>query len=80
MLQLRNLRSLVETGASTNTTVVFLVALMSTIEELGAFLAREKAASSPAAACPSLRDAAPGHGACRGAGVAGEAGKAPLET
>jgi regulator of protease activity HflC (stomatin/prohibitin superfamily) len=45
-LQLRNLQSLVEIGADKNTTVVFPSPLMSTIEELGSFLARERAASS----------------------------------
>ena len=47
-LQLRNLQSLVEIGVDKNTTVVFPAPLMSTIEELAAFLAREKAASPPA--------------------------------
>jgi regulator of protease activity HflC (stomatin/prohibitin superfamily) len=47
-LQLRNLQSLVEIGVDKNTTVVFPAPLMSTISELGAFLAREKAASSGA--------------------------------
>jgi regulator of protease activity HflC (stomatin/prohibitin superfamily) len=45
-LQLRNLQSLVEIGVDKNTTVVFPAPLMSTIGELGAFLAREAAASS----------------------------------
>jgi regulator of protease activity HflC (stomatin/prohibitin superfamily) len=45
-LQLRNLQSLVEIGVDKNTTVVFPAPLMSTIEELGSFLAREKAAST----------------------------------
>jgi regulator of protease activity HflC (stomatin/prohibitin superfamily) len=45
-LQLRNLQSLVEIGVDRNTTVVFPAPLMSTIGELGAFLAREAAASS----------------------------------
>jgi regulator of protease activity HflC (stomatin/prohibitin superfamily) len=51
-LQLRNLQSLVEIGVDKNTTVVFPAPLMSTIGELGAFLAREAAAanSRPAAA------------------------------
>jgi regulator of protease activity HflC (stomatin/prohibitin superfamily) len=40
-LQLRNLQSLVEIGVDKNTTVVFPAPLMSTIEELGAFLSRE---------------------------------------
>jgi regulator of protease activity HflC (stomatin/prohibitin superfamily) len=49
-LQLRNLQSLVEIGVDKNTTVVFPAPLMSTIAELGAFLAREGAA----AAAPSV--------------------------
>jgi regulator of protease activity HflC (stomatin/prohibitin superfamily) len=44
-LQLRNLQSLVEIGVDKNTTVVFPAPLMSTIEELGAFLSREGAAA-----------------------------------
>ncbi len=48
-LQLRNLQTLVELGVDKNTTVVFPAPLMSTISELGAFLAREGAASSSAA-------------------------------
>jgi regulator of protease activity HflC (stomatin/prohibitin superfamily) len=40
-LQLRNLQSMVEIGVDKNTTVVFPAPLMSTIAELGAFLARE---------------------------------------
>jgi regulator of protease activity HflC (stomatin/prohibitin superfamily) len=47
-LQLRNLQSLVEIGVDKNTTVVFPAPLMTTIAELGAFLARETAASNPA--------------------------------
>ena len=46
-LQLRNLQSLVEIGVDKNTTVVFPAPLMTTIAELGAFLARETAASTP---------------------------------
>jgi hypothetical protein len=49
-LQLRNLQSLVEIGVDKNTTVVFPAPLMSTIGELGSFLARETAASSGAPA------------------------------
>ncbi len=45
-LQLRNLQSLVEIGVDKNTTVVFPAPLMSTIGELGSFLAREKAAAA----------------------------------
>jgi regulator of protease activity HflC (stomatin/prohibitin superfamily) len=44
-LQLRNLQSLVEIGVDKNTTVVFPAPLMTTIAELGAFLAREKEAA-----------------------------------
>jgi regulator of protease activity HflC (stomatin/prohibitin superfamily) len=63
-LQLRNLQSLVEIGVDKNTMVVFPAPLMSTIGELGTFLAREAAAAdaapvravgpteSPAAATP----------------------------
>jgi regulator of protease activity HflC (stomatin/prohibitin superfamily) len=49
-LQLRNLQSLVEIGVDKNTTVVFPAPLMSTIGELGAFMARETAAGSGLAA------------------------------
>jgi hypothetical protein len=45
-LQLRNLQSLVEIGVDQNTTVVFPAPLMSTIQELGAFLAKEQAAGT----------------------------------
>lgn len=45
-LQLRNLQTLVELGVDKNTTVVFPAPLMSTIGELGSFLAREKAAAA----------------------------------
>ncbi|MFE9535624.1 slipin family protein [Streptomyces sp. NPDC006691] len=48
-LQLRNLQSLVEIGVDKNTTVVFPAPLMSTIGELGSFLAREVAAAGAAA-------------------------------
>ena len=47
-LQLRNLQSLVEIGVDKNTTVVFPAPLMSTIGELGSFLAREAAAATHA--------------------------------
>jgi len=49
-LQLRNLQSLVEIGVDKNTTVVFPAPLMSTIQELGAFMARETAAAKAVAA------------------------------
>jgi regulator of protease activity HflC (stomatin/prohibitin superfamily) len=44
-LQLRNLQSLVEIGVDKNTVVVFPAPLMSTIAELGTFLAREGVAA-----------------------------------
>ena len=47
-LQLRNLQSLVEIGVDKNSTVVFPAPLMTTIAELGSFLAREQAAATPA--------------------------------
>jgi regulator of protease activity HflC (stomatin/prohibitin superfamily) len=46
-LQLRNLQSLVEIGVDKNTTVVFPAPLMTTIAELGSFIAREQAAATP---------------------------------
>jgi regulator of protease activity HflC (stomatin/prohibitin superfamily) len=52
-LQLRNLQSLVEIGVDKNTTVVFPAPLMSTIGELGAFLARESAAATTPAPTPT---------------------------
>ncbi|WAH99669.1 SPFH domain-containing protein [Arthrobacter sp. MMS18-M83] len=55
-LQLRNLQTMVELGVDKNTTVVFPAPLMSTINELGAFLARE-AASAKAVQPPTTEDA-----------------------
>ncbi|MEV6505238.1 slipin family protein [Streptomyces sp. NPDC051642] len=54
-LQLRNLQSLVEIGVDKNTTVVFPAPLMSTIGELGSFLARETAAAASTAPSPTER-------------------------
>ncbi|GIF45073.1 slipin family protein [Actinoplanes xinjiangensis] len=48
-LQLRNLQTLVELGVDKNSTVVFPAPLMSTIGELGTFLARENAAAATTA-------------------------------
>ena len=64
-LQLRNLQSLVEIGVDKNTTVVFPAPLMSTIQELGAFLAREAAAGTtpPRSPAPAAAAAAVDHGA-----------------
>jgi len=52
-LQLRNLQSLVEIGVDKNTTVVFPAPLMSTIGELGSFLARETTAAAAVSAAAS---------------------------
>jgi len=49
-LQLRNLQSLVEIGVDKNTTVVFPAPIMTTIAELGSFIAHEAAAAAAAAA------------------------------
>src|SRR3954454_13973169 len=67
-LQLRNLQSLVEIGVDKNTTVVFPAPLMSTIEELGSFLAREKAAATDTAAAVGQMTA--GNGSTPAPGVA----------
>jgi hypothetical protein len=45
-LRLRDLQSLVEIGVDKNSTVVFPAPLMTTIAELGSFLAREQAAAA----------------------------------
>ena len=58
-LQLRNLQSLVEIGVDKNTTVVFPAPLMSTIQELGAFLAREQAAGTTPPPAPTTPARAP---------------------
>jgi regulator of protease activity HflC (stomatin/prohibitin superfamily) len=52
-LQLRNLQTLVELGVDKNTTVVFPAPLMSTIGELGEFLARETKSAATAATPPA---------------------------
>ncbi|MEV4509151.1 SPFH domain-containing protein [Dactylosporangium sp. NPDC049525] len=55
-LQLRNLQTLVELGVDKNTTVVFPAPLMSTIGELGSFLAREATAAAAAPSAGGDRD------------------------
>jgi len=52
-LQLRNLQSLIEIAVDKNSTVVFPAPLMSTIGELGSFLARETAAAAATADRPA---------------------------
>ena len=58
-LQLRNLQTLVELGVDKNTTVVFPAQLMSAIGDIGAFFARETAATAttlaPPITAPSVR-------------------------
>jgi len=61
-LQLRNLQSLVEIGVDKNTTVVFPAPLMTTIAELGSFLAREHAAAAPQPDGTTIRPVVPGNG------------------
>ena len=56
-LQLRNLQTLVEIGADKNTTVVFPAPLMTTIQELGTFLAQETSAVAIRRAPAELRGA-----------------------
>jgi regulator of protease activity HflC (stomatin/prohibitin superfamily) len=69
-LQLRNLQSLVEIGADKNSTVVFPAPLMSTIAELGSFLAREAAASTtPAPSVPPVAPVTPLHPSTAANGV-----------
>ena len=69
-LQLRNLQTLVELGVDKNTTVVFPAPLMSTIAELGAFLARESgAAIQPEQQPPIPIPAAVGNGTSAAGGM-----------
>ncbi len=56
-LQLRNLQTLVEVAVDKNSTVVFPAPLMSTIGELGAFLARESKAAAELPAAPDVTTA-----------------------
>jgi hypothetical protein len=62
-LQLRNLQTLIEIGVDKNTTVVFPGPLMSTIQEMGAFLSRETGAVA------KLAQASSNGGAPKGAGA-----------
>ena len=57
-LQLRNLQTLVELGVDKNSTVVFPAPLMSTIGELGSFLAREATAAEERRKDTAAREAA----------------------
>jgi regulator of protease activity HflC (stomatin/prohibitin superfamily) len=62
-LQLRNLQTLVEISVDKNSTVVFPAPLMSTIQELGAFLSRETTAVSGLPVAPSVPAPPPPNGA-----------------
>jgi regulator of protease activity HflC (stomatin/prohibitin superfamily) len=72
-LQLRNLQSLVEIGVDKNTTVVFPAPIMTTIAELGAFVAAEAEAAragTPAAKGRPVSTPAPArNGAAKPAGT-----------
>ena len=67
-LQLRNLQTLVEIAVDKNSTVVFPAPLMSTIQELGAFLAREKSAAGAVLTSSDAPPAAANSGTVRGRG------------
>jgi len=58
-LQLRNLQTLVEIAVDKNSTVVFPAPLMSTIQELGAFLNRETQAAGALPPVPRVLPVAP---------------------
>ncbi|PND55672.1 band 7 domain-containing protein [Mycobacterium sp. ENV421] len=70
-LQLRNLQTLVELGVDKNTTVVFPAPLMSTIAELGAFLAREASAADRPEPQPPIPVPTPVDTVANGASSAG---------
>jgi regulator of protease activity HflC (stomatin/prohibitin superfamily) len=71
-LQLRNLQTLLEIAVDKNSTVVFPAPLMSTIQELGAFLESE-ADSAARTATPAPTVAPPSNGAASGADAASTA-------
>lgn len=70
-LQLRNLQTLVELGVDKNTTVVFPAPLMSTIAELGTFLAREATAADRPEPQPPIPVPAPAAAEVNGTPVPG---------
>jgi regulator of protease activity HflC (stomatin/prohibitin superfamily) len=67
-LQLRNLQTMVEIGVDKNSTIMFPAPLMSTIQELGAFLERETAAAHREREAPGR---APTEARANGAPIAG---------
>jgi len=74
-LQLRNLQTLAEISVDKNSTVVFPAPLMSTIAELGAFLARETKAAGAAPDPIAAATATDTAGAAQEAGPAAANGK-----
>ncbi len=70
-LQLRNLQTLVELGVDKNTTVVFPAPLMSTIAELGTFLAREATAATEPQLQPPITAPKPAVAVANGTPVSG---------
>ncbi len=72
-LQLRNLQTLVELGVDKNTTVVFPAPLMSTIAELGTFLAREGAAAAEPEPQPPIAVPKPAAAVANGTAISGSA-------
>ena len=62
-LQLRNLQTLIEISVEKNSTIVFPAPLMSTIQELGAFLRHESEGAQRSADAPPAGSAANGVGA-----------------
>jgi regulator of protease activity HflC (stomatin/prohibitin superfamily) len=62
-LQLRTLQTLVEIGVDKNTMVIIPAPLMSTIQEVSGFLAREGSTLPAAAPAPTAVEAVPDHGA-----------------
>ncbi len=74
-LQLRNLQTLAEISVDRNSTVVFPAPLMSTIQELGAFLSRETTAAGSVAAPTAVAATPTSPGTAEAAGPSGANGK-----
>jgi len=71
-LQLRTLQTLVEIGVDKNTMVVVPAPLVSTIQELGGFLAKETAAATPRCRHGATASQPPAAGPCWERRAAGE--------
>jgi regulator of protease activity HflC (stomatin/prohibitin superfamily) len=74
-LQLRNLQTLAEIAVDRNSTVVFPAPLMSTIQELGAFLSRETQAAGSVPAATAVVATAASAETAEAAGPSGANGK-----